>query len=353
MLFMLINIHMQDCKLRFYFRKLNPQPPTLYMLNREWNFSDDAQAREFSELYRKHMLAPVDRDGHAEQRIHRVWRACTENFEDLKDYGKRMPPHEDLQQKGMQLDLDNTVCYVDRGKPTTVVAMGGGGWYKTLYEQRGLDHQDLWAITDKGSEDYNIVSVRENVDRCYRNPIAYDSCYYQGLSDEMPSLPEFADYVRSLFPNTEYYVIGDCKHGHSTALFAYYLNASKVFLHSPITSLEFDDIKDLWQRDETGAHEISHFHDTTFGCWFTSIMFADIIPQELKRTQNIIDRMSDTRWCFWYHSEDTEFLPHAKHITPSKNVEVNYTNNQKYTLNSHHITNYLRKYGIIWDWLKS
>ena len=53
------------------------------------------------------------------------------------------------------------------------------------------------------------------MNRTYHNPILYDSCYYNGCHPDLDTLEAIADYTKKLFPDNDYYVVADCKAGHT------------------------------------------------------------------------------------------------------------------------------------------
>jgi hypothetical protein len=328
---------------KFYIPKEFPHPTTAKVIGRDWDFSIDSQALEFSILFREHILSGLDI---GEKRYKKI-KATIDDFELLKNFSAHSPLHQTTRRDNCIRAYDNTVAYMDRGKKKTVVALSGGSWYKTLHDNAGLDHTTHWAFDDLDKNEFNVISFREQVERSYKNPVVYDSHYYNGFHDAVPNLKSMAEYIESLFPGSEYYVIGDCKLGHSAALLSHFLSARKCFLHSAVTTVVEDDLKDILLKNDSGDYYVDLYQYVSFEVLLRALYFADQIPEDLNTVQKIITQMPQCEFCFLYHSEDPEFLIHANLINTAVNVKKYITSDTTYSLHNHVLLNYLRKFNIV------
>lgn len=327
---------------KFFIPKEFPNPYTSKVIGRYWDFKNDTEANEFSRIFREHILAGLKPDDNYYKKI----KATLDNFNILENFSKQGTLHTSLHRK-CTIDYDHTVAYRNNGKRKTVVALGGGSWYKSVYENSGLDHISSWVFDDIDNNEFNIISFREQLERCYKNPVVYDSHYYNGFHDSHPDLESMATYIKSLFPDSEFYVIGDCKLGHSAALLSYYLSARKCFLHSAVTTTNEDDMTDILWKNEHGDYYIDLYQSISFEVLLRSLYFSKLIPAHLKTVQSIIELMPECDFCFLYHRDDTEFLVHSNLILESPNVKKYITSNKIYTLNDHNLVNFIRKFNIV------
>lgn len=328
--------------------KANKYEITSHLIDREWDFSIGEHSREFSKLYRTYLMGLIHSP---EEKYYKFLKSTVDNFELLKTFTQDTAMHPSIANRDCVTDFDNTVSYVNRGKQKTIVAVGGGSWYKTLYNYDGLDHVASWLFDEKDSINYNVISFREQIERCYYNPVLYDSCYYNGCHDQMPNLKRMSEYIKTVFPDNEYYIFGDCKLGHATALLAYYLGASKIFISSGITTVDTDTLDRFLNKNSDGAYHLNDYQSLgAFEVLLRSTYFTDNIPEQLNTTQKIIDLMPNSKFMFYNHEQDIpEFYEQSKMVQPANNVSIHYTDNQKYSINNHHIVNYLRKHNIVFD----
>ena len=323
---------------KFFTDVLEPSQPVVDLTSSEWNFSDNQQAKVFCRMYREHEL--LDKENIDHKKI----QYTLNNYNLMETFTADNPTNFSVKDEYV-LEFDKTVAYLDRKKSKTIIALSGGSWRKTLYEQVGLEHTYGWLKNDPLADDYNIVSFSEQLERTYHNPILYDSCYYNGCHPDLDTLEAIADYTKKLFPDNDYYVVADCKAGHSGALLSYYLSSKKCFLHSAITTVDTDVMSKWWANNE-GTYHIDLYPSIDFEVFLRATYLNKFIPKDLVTTQSIIDRMPNCEYQFYYHEGDTWFHRHADLI---KTAKVKYTSDQKYTYTDHYILPYLRKYNIILD----
>jgi hypothetical protein len=328
--------------------KANKYEITANLIGRDWDFSDGEQSKEFSTLYRKYLLGLISSP---EEKYYKFLKSTIDNFELLKTFTADTSPHPSIANRNCDTFFDNTVGIVNRGKKKTIIALGGGSWYKTLYNYDGLDHVASWLFDERDSVNYNVISFREQIERCYYNPVLYDSCYYNGCHEQLTTPQAMAAFIKQLFPDNEYYIFGDCKLGHATALLAYYLGASKIFVSSGITTMEIATLDTFLNKNNDGDYHLNDYQSLgAFEVLLRATYFSDNIPSHLMTTQNIINLMPNSKFMFYNHEHDIpEFNEQSKMVSLASNVNIHYTDNQKYSINNHHIVNYLRKHNIVFD----
>lgn len=332
---------------RFFSEKQIDKNNTNKIVYKDWDFSNDKISCEFSHEYRNHIFKSLQPSDHSYAQM----KYCLQNFHKLKTFTADNKVHISID-RDCTKEYHNTVAFINRGKKKTIISLGGGSWYKTLYMQAGLDHISAWLF-DAAPKDYNVISFREQIERCYVNPVVYDSFFYKGFHDSYPSLLSMANYIKSVFPESDFYVVGDCKLGHSAALLTYYLSAKKCFLHSAVTTIKEEDLNQLFWRNKVGDYHIDLYHFISFEVLIRSLYFTNYIPQDLLRVQDIIDRMPNCQFCFYYHKEDTEFLTHTKFIKNRNNTRIVYTDDKRSTLKNHFILPFLKKHNIIINFFDS
>ena len=150
----------------------------------DWNFEDSNQSIDFfnamNQFNIKYMSSFPDQVT-TEQRQYAI-----DNFDNLKNIDKLM--HSSEHKNAIQ-DHNNTVSYIDRGKDKTIIVVSGGSWLLQL-ARNSLEHQSSWMLDHY--TDYNVISIVDDIERSYRNPVLYDSCLYDGINDELNSPQKMA-----------------------------------------------------------------------------------------------------------------------------------------------------------------
>lgn len=304
------------------------------LTNKNWNFLDNTQACEFSILARQFWQKYYPAQPHVDYSL--------DNFDKIPQVNRQLS-NRLMQIDGIQKDLNNCCVYIDRGKSKTIVVVNSPNWYEQLYNDTGPEHKSSWFLEDSQFEDYNIISIVEDITRVYDNPVLYDSLYYCGINYNINSLPKLALYINKLINTKEYYVVGDCKNGHSSALLAYYLNASKVIISSGVSDIDFSFIQQKYMN-EVGEYFLEAYWQIPFEIMLRTIAFGKHIPAELHSINSIAKKMPHAKFMYAHHENDTTF-PEWIDMVDSNIVTKVSVKDSPYTFGNHYINIELYKAG--------
>lgn len=305
----------------------------------DWDIFDQTQSRDLSLLLRKYYLKHCQENEYMQYSF--------DAFQNLKYLNSKNEVHFTLNDiPDLKLDQRSCVAFANRNKPKTIVALNGGSWIRDLYMDGGSEHQYHWLFRDMFEKQFNIISIAEDPRRSYTNPILYDSCFYNGINSDIDSLSDMCDYIQALIPSEEYYVIADCKNGHSASVLAYFLDATKVFIHSGITTSNTKVVKDIYYNDSDECFIKSYFQ-IPVEVMLRHEAFAHDLPNELTSINNIAKTMPYTKFMYMYHNQDKSITPHVDNIVESNNVTKKGIDTTAYTLSDHYIMSEIRKSGYV------
>ena len=315
-----------------------------YITSKDWNITDSKDGADLVLSMLEYHIKHMSRHG-TDILGSKQYKYGIDNFSKLKNFNKDqevwMPNF--ISYQGITLSHNNSIAYIDRGKPKTIVVASGGSWILSLYRNK-LEHQYQWMFED--FKDYNIISVVEDVSRTFTNPLLYDSCLYAGINNELNSIEKLADYIKELIPNTEYNVVADCKNGHSSCMLAYYLNATRVLIQSGTTTCNYNVFHNNISND-AGEFRIDDFFQSSLEMTFRNIAFCKNVPQHLTHINSIATHMPGTEFTYIHHADDSEFKHHIDGVDESiKNISKSSVNDTNYTHGQHYITTELRKSGM-------
>ena len=311
-----------------------------------WNFSDDKQGVEFVKLFLNYKIS----NGYSNDKE----LNALENFNKLKNFNNTGKLFFSSDVDGVVNTQDNCVSYIDRGKDKTIVAISGGSWMLSLYQDQGIEHQYAWMFDDDNFNDYNIISLVEHPKRAFTNPMLYDSCMYDGINDELNNLNDVCDFIKTLIPNQQYYLISDCKTTHACALMSYYLNAHAVFMSSGATHSNYQKVLYSFTTPiESSFVDINNADDIGFELCIRQQHFTKKLPKYLKCVNSIASKMPETKFEYVYHKDDKTFYKYINHIQNSSNVNVYGIDDTPYCYGKHYIVIQLRSDATIANFFNS
>lgn len=304
------------------------------LTSKNWNFLDNTHAHNFSILARQFWQKYYEPRDMVEYSL--------DNFNKIPQVNRQLSDRL-LRINNIQRDLNNCCVYINRGKAKTIVVVNSPNWYEQLYNDTGPEHKSSWFLEDSQFEDYNIISLVEDITRVHDNPILYDSLYYCGINYNINSLPKLALYINKLFDTKEYYVVGDCKNGHSSALLAYYLNASKVIISSGVSDIDCSFVQSKFMN-EVGEYLLDGYWQIPFEIMLRTIAFGKHIPAELHSINSIAKKMSHAKFMYAHHENDTTFSEWIDMVDGSIVNKVS-IKDSPYTFGNHYINIELYKSG--------
>lgn len=315
------------------------------IVRKDWDFSNDKHAVEFEMAMQNYYIEYIDNTYLTKSQR----QTAIENFADLNIITDLYLPETF---EGATLDQRNCVAYINRGKPKTIVAVSGGSW--ALSVCRGaLEHQYSWMLNE--FEEYNVISIVEDLSRSYTNPILYDSCLYKGINNKINSTQKLADYITTIMPNTEYHLVADCKNGHSTAMLAHYLKASRVLIQSGVTHCDYRRL--LKQHNVEGKYELELWNQISFQLLFRQMEFCRGIPENLQSINSIARNhsvtpqlagtkaMPECKFTYIHHENDLGFKDYIDLVDESI-IEKIAIQTTPHTFGDHYITLELRQSGF-------
>ena len=319
------------------------------LLSKTWYLDNLDDARRLYEIRCLQALIGVDTESFA----HKYFMHSIDKFDELanlKDYFDEKEFYEkqpDLKQyyKGDVLSKDNN------SNKTIVVLSHRGHWAYSLYNNTSLEnyrHPEYHYLTK--NEDYNYISFFEDETRSYPNPILEPSSFYKGVNNgDLDSLQKMADFVKEKYPDTEYYVVSDCKAGHSSCILAEYLSAKKVFVSSPVTFLDAVELWDYLEID--GCVSTKCLMDINFIMYIRAVLYQDNFLTHQCNINSIAKFNPDIDFNINGVRGDFLISSHIRNIDETlPNVQLNLLSSNKWIHNNHHMLGWVRKQNLIEDY---
>lgn len=306
--------------------------------DKDWDFSIPEHGVEYEMLMQQYWIKYMGNSYvSTKQRQYAI-----DNFDKLNDINQIWLRDKEL--ANVTFDQNNSIAYIDRGKEKTIVAVSGGSWVLNIC-RGSLEHQYSW-MADQFPE-YNFISIVEDLSRSHRNPILYDSCLYNGINDELDSIEKVGKYIKELIPNTEYHIIADCKNGHSGAMLAYYIDASRVLLQSSVSHCNYKDKLKTF-HNENDCYNINLWANIIFQVILRQIYFCNDVPTHLKSLNNIAKEMPNTKFLYVHHEHDLDFNHYIESVDDSiPNITKMPIQDTLHTSGNHYITLELRTNGFL------
>jgi len=308
---------------------------------REWNVTDERDAFRLTELIAL-MRQDMAADFGVDTNIYGI-----DNFDSLLTFNER---HSDQPLNGWQSDFMCNVTYIGRGKSKTIIALSSDTWHSRLVEGNPYDHQFYWlggSNHDQHGEefaDYNILSFSEDITRVHSNPLIYESSFYHGLNSTIDSLQKMAEYTMALFPDSSYYVVSDCRNGHSGALLASRLNASGCFISGGMSTIDPAVTIGTLRTNDNGAIHINTYASTELGIHVRALAFRHLFTQSELNLYDVIKNSPNTKFKFLHHELDEEYFTfkdsRSNDSLPNLDVQSILT---RYSMHNHNLTPEIRK----------
>lgn len=277
----------------------------------------------------------------------RQWNTRTlQNFYLIPYFNKLTLESKETDAPDWDNEFYSSILFKDNNKKKTIIALSGMSWPKELYTRRPFNHDYIWLGSEKRNytENYNIISFKEDLSRVYDNPLLFNSSYYKGINNEIDSLDKMVEYVKQKFPDNEYYVLADCKSGHSGALFASKLQAKKCFLIAPFTRFDTEYWYEyLFENDKIG---IKVSDDMPFYQYIKTIAYPEMVNDDELTMNDIIRNSPSTQFKVMYHVDDHQHYRYPEHDKSLTNVIVESVSGDKF-YTCHYIVPELESQGYI------
>ena len=311
-----------------------------WLNQRDWDFTDNQQGFEFEILMQELYSRLWDNNNMRSHYNPRQRRTAIRNIKQLPNIKSLMWPE---QYTHASTDQNNSIIYLDRGKPDTIVNLSSGSWVNTVTRNL-LEHQLGWTFDRLG--DYNVISIIEDYSRTADNPILYDSCMYKGISYEIDTTTKLVEYIKNLIPNTNYHIVSDCKNGHSSCIIAHELGASRVLVQSGITHCHWESELTKFNRDfNNNLPHIYHWDDFIFQVLLRQMNFCKDMPEEFKSLNSIAEVTPDCEFTYAYCDGNTSMPQYIDSVYETTNVNKVSIAPTPYTFDNHFITMELEKSG--------
>lgn len=249
-----------------------------------------------------------------------------------------------LEDNGWQYEHFSDVAYLDREQKHTIISISGSSWYDYLHaDDNPYYHQWHWLYERNDNNDYNLIDFQEDMTRAARNPMIYECCFYEGVNDTINSIHKMANKVKELFPDNDYYIVCDCKNGHSGALLAQALNAKGCFISAGITDFSskylFNEIK---HDDEFISFD--YINDVKFGMFMKSLRYSPQLNDNELTVYDIAKNNPNIQFQFTCHEDDDEFYKFNDYLNKPELPNVNRSEiKTRYQVHNHYILPELKK----------
>ena len=310
-----------------------------WLLERDWDFADNQQGVEFELLMHDYFID--EWNNHNKSMYNPRQRSLAiHGLHRLPNIKKLMYPEF---YTNVSTDQNNSVLYIDRGKPDTLISLSSGSWVNTVTRNL-LEHQ-VGYMLDKVT-DYNVISIIEDYTRTVDNPILYDSCMYDGINYEINSTTKLVEYIKNLIPNTNYHILADCKNGHSSCLIAHELGASRVLIQSGISNCEYEqELKQFSRVEFDNRYNLYEWNDLRFQVLLRQMHFCKDIPDKFKSINSIAEVTPNCEFTYVYCDKDDSLYRYIDSVTDTENVNKVPLAPTAYTFGNHYITIELENSG--------
>lgn len=301
------------------------------MEHRAWDPLDSKDAHEFAFL----MHTILDR---------RCGVDALEKFEVLPDFINRTK-HQLRNNKGWHHCHNSDVMYLNLSRKKTIISFSGIEWTKSLVQEYPYMHSYRWMekLIHTDYKDFNLLSFSEDISRAYKNPLIYESYYYEGINEKVPSLRHMANLAIDMFPDSEYYIIADCKNAHAAAIFASFVHAKKCLLISPVTDINIDYLynESIDANNKIGIRTTSGIR---FQLLLRALAFCSGIPKHFENVYEVAKISPDTDFRIAVHKDDDDFFKFPLYDNSLSNLSIDLIDN---TSQVHYIVPELQKNGYI------
>lgn len=315
------------------------------LLGKTWHLEDLDDARRLYEIRCLQALIGVDKESFE----YKYLMNSIENFEglaSLKDFFDEKEfysKHTDLEQY-----YRGDIITKDIGsKKTIVVVNHRGHWAYNLYNKTSMEnyrHPEFYYLSKQ--DQFNYISFYEDETRSYLNPMLEPSGLYRGINSEIDSIQKVSDFVKKLYPNTDYYVVSDCKTGHSACILAEHLQANKVFLASPVTYLDADKLWDYVEIDN--KVNTTGLMDINFIMYIRAVLYKNTMQSHQYNINDIAKHNPNID--FNVNAVNGDFLirTHIENVdTTIPNLSLNLVENNQWIKNKHHMLGWVRKQKMV------
>ena len=332
------------CMIKFTsYHKWSEDSATHQILSKKWALTNIKEMRTFFDLQQSAFIEYSDRFNelhkpHADaikiMNQRRINRYLPDEFYSNANQNKI--------QGFSKSDLNNCVLWEDKNKPTTIVIINNhASWQEALYgnihgtnKQNGSDlHYYAWLTRNvhwlKKSDQFNLISITEDLRRIEKNPLVYPSYFMDGISDKLNTVEKMATYIKSIF-DTEFIVYNTCKNAMVGALLAEQLNAKGCFIEDGSTSFVSDNKFTEWKFDGDTVVFDYAVDNVYFLSWLREVYFDIVNKTNTKNIKEVMLRTPKTLWGYYSVAgiEDQDyFTPWRKYLEKDKkkikNLEFN------------------------------
>lgn len=227
--------------------------------------------------------------------------------------------------KHMIHDMRGDVIYWDKGSDKTIVVLNNHlTWLETVYRgkhTRSHLHYYNWLSTATETKDYNFISLTEDVTRANKNPLAYPSWFMNGANDQLDSIKKISDYVKSIFPNSEYYVYSPCKNAMAGAALSSELKAKKCFVEHGITGFTYTNGLNIFNVDKNKLDLDVYYDNFYFMSDIREVYFDLKNSFKYNSLSQIINDNPNTEFLYYYTSDNKDvgyMIPYVDFIKDFK-----------------------------------
>lgn len=315
-----------------------------YLTSRSWDLLDPKDGHE---LYM--MRCKQDIEFGTSPAEEKSLLYSMENFDNLTKLKSRWNNDEfKHHQPDWQCDYQGDVLWRDRGKDKTIVVVTHHGQWSSalnLPNNQFYDHNEFsWLGNTKfGFDDFNWISLKEHEGSAHVNPMIYPTSFYGGINQELNSIQKVSEYVKNKFPGNEFYVISDCKTGHSSAILASMLSATKLLLCSGTTTMDSDYLgfKVLGDDNKLRTNDLLSLG---FIMYVRSVLHKDKFDADMIDLNSIARCNPQMQIQAFYHVNDHQMRKFIDIIdTGLPNIDVIDIPDTQFTHRNHHIIAEVRR----------
>jgi len=335
----------------------------LELESREWNLEDSADSLRLYQL--RSMIEIANLPDHGKNSKHAEYLLKSiDNISDLKNIKSKfsMDRFNELW-PGMESYYDGDILVRDRKKKRTLIVISHNGhWARTLASiENNSDqlyiHPQFNVLSTLGNEgnkpgnpehdvflEYNYVGVCEDIRRSYDNPILMPSVMYGGINSEIDSIDKLVNWIKNRFADSEYYILSDCKTGHSATMLAEKIYARKIFLISPVTTVDSDYLYNNNTRGLAGME---------FVMWTRSLKYSNIFEDHHISINSIARKNPNIQIQIYYHVNDRFMKNHIDYLEHDiDNLNIKFQEPTLMTKDNHFIITELFRSKIIHEFFK-
>ena len=177
------------------------------------------------------------------------------------------------------------------------------------------------------------------------------SVMYGGINSEIDSIDKLVNWTKNRFPDSEYYILSDCKTGHSAAILAEKICARKIFLISPVTTVDSDYLYSLCNNN--GYLKTRGLAGMEFVMWTRSLKYSNIFEDHHISINSIARKNPDIQIQIYYHVDDRFMKNHMDYLEHNiDNLNIKFQEPTLMTKDNHFIITELFRSKIIHEFFK-